>query len=166
MPTFHHILESLDHRYPRFSFHPQRTSIFAKPLDAFTASMEPNSLTGSKTVHEVKIDMPTDPEPQGYDRLSAFMGYFPEAAIFRRFATLNAKNILYLQAELLWLEEQLEKVADDDAQSSSERRRHFSREWFRLSHSGDHPDGSSRQWTVFMKIRRALSEYSMYNLSN
>ena len=115
----------------------------------------------SSTVDEVKIDMPMDPRPpEGYDRLASFMGYFPEAAIFRRFATLNAKNILYLQAELFWLEEELEKVAKDDAQCTNGNRPVYSRDWYRLSHSEEHPDSNSKQWKIFMNIRKVLKEYS------
>ncbi len=123
--------------------------------------MDADSIAESSTVHEVKIDMPLDPEPQGHDRLASFMGMFPEAAIFRRFATLNAKNILYLQAELLSLEKELNSAAEDDARSTSERRREYSRRWKLLSSGSDDSDGNPQQWKTFMKIRTTLNEYSM-----
>ncbi|ERF75969.1 hypothetical protein EPUS_01335 [Endocarpon pusillum Z07020] len=123
--------------------------------------MEAGSMAESSTVDEVKIDMPMDPRPpEGYDRLASFMGYFPETAIFRRFATLNAKNILYLQAELFWLEEELEKVVKDDAQCTNGNRPLYSRDWYRLSHSEEHSDSNSKQWKIFMNIRKALKEYN------
>jgi hypothetical protein len=66
-----------------------------------TVSMQGDSNDKSITLNEVTIDMRTGPQPHGYDLLASFMGFYLEAAIFRRFATLNAKNILYLQAEPL-----------------------------------------------------------------
>lgn len=126
--------------------------------------MDAEPITKSQTVHEVQIDIPPDTEAHGHDRLASFMGFFPEAAIFRRFAALNAKNILYLQAELLWLEKQLEQAAKDDAQSSSQKRREYSKDWWRLSNSKDHPDGDPRQWKTFLKIRKVLREYSRFGL--
>ncbi len=125
--------------------------------------MDSDSIAAAKAaVHEVKIDMPPDPQPQGYDRLASFMGFLPETAIFHRFAALNARNILYLQAELLWLDKQLSHVAEDDARSASELRQDYSNNWYHLSHTGEDSDGDSQQWKIFMKIRKALNEYSAY----
>lgn len=123
--------------------------------------MDTDSIAGSSTAHEIKIDMPIDPEPQGHDRLASLMGMFPEAAIFRRFAALNAKNILYLQAELLLLEKKLNLAAEDDARSTSERRQEYSRRWDLLSSGSQDPDGHPQQWETFLKIRTTLNEYSM-----
>lgn len=122
--------------------------------------MDAASAATSETAHEVKIDVPAGPEAHGYDRLASFMGFLPEVAIFHRFAALNAKNILYLQAELLSLERQLTIAAEDDARSTSPRRQAYSRQWFSMSHSDGQPDGNPRQWRTFMKIRRALDEYN------
>jgi hypothetical protein len=55
--------------------------------------MEADAGAESITLNDVTINMPTGPEPHGYDRLASFMGFFPEAAIFSRFAALNAKNL-------------------------------------------------------------------------
>lgn len=141
------------------------TSPFPMPAVALTASMEADSIAESSTVHEVTIDIPTDPEPQGYDRLATFMGLLPEAAIFRRFAALNAKNILYLQAELLSLEQELQSAAEDDARSTSAKRQEYSRDWYLLSRTGDHSDGDPQQWKLFMTIRNTLNEYSAHHLN-
>jgi hypothetical protein len=43
----------------------------------------------------------------GYTKLASVMGKNPELAIFRRFSALNAKNLLYLQAEHVNLEARL-----------------------------------------------------------
>jgi hypothetical protein len=128
-----------------------------------TVSMEADQGAESITLNDVTVDMPTDSQPHGYDRLASLMAFLPEAAIFRRFATLNAKNLLYFQAELSFLEEQLEEAEKADAQSSSQNRRQYSREWFKLSHAEDHQDGDPRQWAIFLRIRRVLGEFSRSN---
>jgi hypothetical protein len=43
----------------------------------------------------------------GYPRLTGYMALKPDALVFRRFNELNARNLLYLQAELCVLERQL-----------------------------------------------------------
>jgi hypothetical protein len=125
-----------------------------------TVSMQGDSNAESITLNEVTIDMRTGPQPHGYDRLASFMGFYLEAAIFRRFATLNAKNILYLQAELFALEQELEKAAKADTQSLSNNRQRYAREWHALSHAEEQQDGNPRQWEIFLRIRRVLSAYS------
>ncbi|PVH79058.1 hypothetical protein DL98DRAFT_633031 [Cadophora sp. DSE1049] len=42
---------------------------------------------------------------EGYPKLAELQGTYPQLGIYRRFATLNARNLLYLQAELVDLEE-------------------------------------------------------------
>jgi hypothetical protein len=154
-------VESFDQLYNFLLFHVLvGLSLFSQPTESSTTIMDSESITESKTVHEVKIDIPADPESHGYDHLASFMGFFPEAAIFRRFAVLNAKNILYLQAELLWLEKELDAVAEDDAQSTNAKRREYSKEWFLLRQSVNDPHGDSQQWKIFKKIRKTLDKYS------
>jgi hypothetical protein len=123
-------------------------------------TMDRESISESKAVHEVKIDMPKDPEPRGYDRLASLMGFFPELAVYRRFAKLNAKNILYLQSELSVLERELQEASREDAQSTNDTRQEYSRTWVTLSHSDLVPEGSPNQWNAFRQIREVLQQYS------
>jgi hypothetical protein len=96
----------------------------------------------------------------GHERLASIMGLIPETAIFRRFATLNAKNILYYQAELAYLERRLKRVAEQDRMSDDEIRQQYCQAWFLVSHSNKHPNGSPKQWEIFERIRKILHEYS------
>ena len=41
---------------------------------------------------------------EGYPKLAGYITSLPEVAIFRRFGAMNARNLLYLQAELTDLE--------------------------------------------------------------
>ena len=129
--------------------------------------MDSSATVDPKTVPEVKINIsengkwPENEARPGYRRLSAFMGTFPEAAIFPRFADLNARNILYLQTELLWLEDQLGKLDKADAESGDIDRQEYSRNWRLLTCAGTAEDGSSDQWRLFLRIRTVLDQYSM-----
>jgi len=56
--------------------------------------------------------IPIDPlaaKIKGYPKLAGQIELCPETAIFRRFGALNAENLLYFQAELVWLETELTK---------------------------------------------------------
>lgn len=48
------------------------------------------------------------------------MGKEEEYVIFRRFSSFNARNVLYLQGELIALEERLETI-DGNLQKAGER---------------------------------------------
>ena len=64
----------------------------------------------------------------GYDRLAALISTYPEHAIFRRFGQLTIKCLLYKQAELTFLEHELEKHTkwDKDVPEKSE----LCRSWY------------------------------------
>jgi hypothetical protein len=55
------------------------------------------------------------PPMNGYSKLASLMGAHPELAIFRRFGTLNAQNLLYLQAELIYFENKMRKCVEVDS---------------------------------------------------
>jgi hypothetical protein len=59
--------------------------------------------------------------PKGYPQVATFIGNRPEMAIVRRFGSLNARNILYLQAELMYIEKQLLACEKKDAKSRNEQ---------------------------------------------
>ncbi len=91
----------------------------------------------------------------GYTKLASLMGDNSKLAIFRRFSALNAKNLLYLQAELVNLEARLQRYAADGANAKNGV---YETDWFALSRS--ERDGDQRQWETFLDIRAKLKEYS------
>jgi hypothetical protein len=100
---------------------------------------------------------------EGYAKLAWLMGAHPEVAIFRRFGALNAQNLLYLQAELVFLEHKLRDLAHKDSVSGHPQRREYSGCWYLLNDSitttasvGE--DGE--QWKTFLQIRQKLWQYS------
>jgi len=67
------------------------------------------------------------------------------------------QNLLYLQAELVHLEAEHQRLAEAD-QTHPDRLNH-SKDWFSLSQSGE--DRDLEQWGKMLKIREKLKEYSM-----
>ena len=101
--------------------------------------------------------------PEGYPKIAFLMGRSPEYAIFRRYAALNAKNLLYLQAELKILEAKLHDLEEADQNSQHEDRMIYSRDWetLRDSHNANAIAGNDRsQWSTALNIRETLKEYS------
>ena len=123
----------------------------------------------------------------GYAKLATLMGAYPEVAIIRRFAALNAQNVLYLQAELVNLESRLRKFERQDQNSGDPIRVDYALDWFKLSNATDVSQSTDlrsetsarlptianmkankesdeihhgRRWTMFLQIREKLKEYS------
>lgn len=96
----------------------------------------------------------------GYTTLASMMGAHPEVAFFRRFGSLNAQNILYLQAELTTLELKLKELVKADASSGHLDRSCYDRDWRVLSESAQATDGNPEQLRTVLSIREKLKEYS------
>lgn len=97
---------------------------------------------------------------EGYARLSHLMGTYSEFAILRRFRDLNMQNLLYLQAEIIHLEEELRKAVSDDARYA--QRHYYPYDWWSLAHGDDDEsdDEPSEQWRLMLEIREKLENYS------
>lgn len=104
---------------------------------------------------------PHIPEHQlirGYPKLSGLMNERPEIAIYRRFGALSAQKILYLQAEITHLEQQLRKIEEDDYL----RGKPYAVDWYDLSHSTN--DEDALQWKLMQKICDKLEKYGKAHL--
>lgn len=100
------------------------------------------------------------------------MSTHPEIAIFRKFSTLNAQNLLYLQAELVYLESKLQRHASEDRQAGIAAERigtkcadklKYDTDWYMLANS-DEEDEDSLQWQTVLEIRGKLKEYSVSHI--
>ena len=106
---------------------------------------------------------PTEPEdrPNGYLKLSQFMGELPQYAIFRRFGALNSWNLLLLQAELVVLESQLRRYVLEDNNSADSVTRDYDKDFLLSSgRLGQSRRGRSRQYKIALRIRHLLKQYS------
>lgn len=72
-----------------------------------------------------------------YTRLSELIGAHQDLAIFRKFSSLNAKNILYMQAELLHLQAELEKIELANGHSADAQKAAFQVSLFDLKDSSN-----------------------------
>lgn len=93
-----------------------------------------------------------------YDKLAALMGSHQEMAQFRKFAALNAKNLLYMQAELVHLEAELENIAYEDKHSRHGETESFDVSLFDLKDSSG--TENDVQWRKVLEIRNKLKDYS------
>lgn len=98
---------------------------------------------------------------EGYAKIAQLMGRHDEFAMLRRFGALNMQNLLYMQAELTYLEEDLKNLACHDPQDVD---KFFARDWWSLSQSEN--DEELTQWQKFLEIRGKLKEYSMSYIEN
>ena len=100
---------------------------------------------------------------EGYAKLAKLMGddrtdgHF---LIFQKFEPLSAQNLLYLQAELINLQESLSIIAKRDSESSDPEKLLHTQDWEALSSSKDSP-----QWEKWLEIRGKLKEYCEENKS-
>jgi hypothetical protein len=90
---------------------------------------------------------------EGYAKIAQLMSEHPEFALLRQFKSLNMQNLLYLQAEIFHLEEELRDIATHDKHQED-----YMRDWWSLKYGRD--DDSHQQWDKVLQIREKLETYS------
>ena len=96
----------------------------------------------------------------GYQDLASVMSRYFGMGILRRFGTLSTLNLLYLQAELVHLESDLEAITSSDIEqgkAGDKRRGFFTQDWELLSKPLG--NGDEKQWEKMLQIREKLKEY-------
>jgi hypothetical protein len=88
-----------------------------------------------------------------YHSLANLVGRYPECAIFRRFAALNAKRLLYMQAELSHLEHKLTAVSQYDRRNST-----LGTSWNAMNNAPA-ADGSNMQSLTALEVSTKLDKY-------
>ena len=102
---------------------------------------------------------PTTQSPvHGYPSFAQFVGKETGYAIFRRFASLNAKNLLYLQVELVQLERQLHRLEVQNSRYNESEALQC-----RVSDLMSAAPGTNAhmQWQKVQEIGEKLERYSM-----
>ncbi|KAL4908385.1 hypothetical protein BDW74DRAFT_100270 [Aspergillus multicolor] len=95
---------------------------------------------------------------EGYDKLAALMTGDKGLSIFRSFKRLNAKNLLYLQAEIAIKEKELIEIAKEDRESKdADREKYSSSVRFMKGFVEDQP---SEQWEKWLQVRELLEKYN------
>jgi len=92
----------------------------------------------------------------GYDKLALFMRN-EQYAIFRQFKLSANRDLLYLQAELVHLEDEFSEICKRNRKAEGEQGL-YDRNWRLLSTSGDR-ECDAQQWGKALQIRAKLREY-------
>ncbi|KAL9014676.1 MAG: hypothetical protein Q9173_000672 [Seirophora scorigena] len=72
-----------------------------------------------------------------YNKLASLMGEHHELAILRNFQRSNTKNLLYMQAEILHLEKEIQVIEVEDQTSNDETNLNTLQEWLDRPEGGD-----------------------------
>jgi hypothetical protein len=91
-----------------------------------------------------------------YTGLSEFMSFYPDCTIFRRFDQGNVENLLYMQAEIVHLQRQLQLVREK--QDSRGEYNLATRSWFDLEQEGS--TEAALHLNLVLRRREKLKEYS------
>lgn len=91
--------------------------------------------------------------------IANFMSQYPEVAMVRRFRALNARHLLYLQAELAQIEKQLLKQEEIDAKERGHPDKpKYAIDYAWLMDSAEEEDHA--QWQLIKDMKEKLKEYS------
>ncbi|KIY00889.1 uncharacterized protein Z520_03555 [Fonsecaea multimorphosa CBS 102226] len=102
--------------------------------------------------------MATPEDHHGYAKVARLMECHSEFGIFRSFSCLNFQNLLYLQAELTQLEQELKQIVQTDRASDDPTRSLQANHWQLLKNSQQ--EGRDGQFQKVMQIRAVLKEYN------
>lgn len=98
---------------------------------------------------------------EGYPSFAQFIARDGDASIYRQYAHLSARNLLYLQSELHELERQLRQLDREDARDiDNQEAQKAAREWRHYSDSMNVRASHHRE--LQEKIKLKLKEYRTY----
>jgi hypothetical protein len=107
---------------------------------------------------------------EGFSEFSEFISSDGSLSLYRRFGTLGARNLLYLQAELHLLESQLRALDNNDSkvvsQPTNNREKELvddaARSWESFQAQAQARDSRQvKKMEVVLKIRTVMKEYGM-----
>jgi hypothetical protein len=103
-------------------------------------------------------------EPLGVQLFAATISKDPTLSIYRRFATLNARNIIYLQSEIADLEKRLLQLdATANAETASLEAWSIPRSWNAMRRAGMKVDTAkwAETWKAAKRLQVILEAYSV-----
>lgn len=102
------------------------------------------------------------PQKEGFADVARWISLDPdnETFIYRRFNQLAARNLLYLQSELLALEKQLDELDKNDAFSDDMTLKDSARTWEILTELYENGNTEAKaRMDLIVKMRAKLKEY-------
>ncbi|KAL8652115.1 MAG: hypothetical protein Q9226_004399 [Calogaya cf. arnoldii] len=109
--------------------------------------------------------LPSTPRLPGYPSFAHFISQDGDAAIYRKYESLSARNLLYLQSELHELEGQLEEIDAEDAKNKvvdDQESQKIARLWHHYARADN--GRAIRHRKLQVKIRAKIKEYRTYML--
>ena len=116
------------------------------------------------------VEDPRQEYLQGYTDFSHFIASDYSLSIYRKFAVLGSRNLLYLQGELQLLEVQLAELDDEDKKTidlsqdpdqASEIEK-AARSWEDMKRLADEGwEEKAHKLEIIYKIRKAMKEYGL-----
>lgn len=100
---------------------------------------------------------------EGYAKIAAFMGRQDESAQVLRLSDIALQNILYLQAEIYGLRQDLRTIEALNHQSPGPGdHKSFPFDWYALANTPA-PEGTpNEQWAKVLRLRCLLREYRTF----
>jgi hypothetical protein len=92
----------------------------------------------------------------GYERLSRLISTYPELAIYRKFSTLCTKMLLYKQAELQHLENELSIISQIDARNP--QKSDYTVSWEAMNNASEQ-GGDDLQKRKILEIDEKMDKY-------
>lgn len=108
---------------------------------------------------------------QGFSDFSQYIASDYSLSIYRKFATIGARNLLYLQTELQLLELELEEIDKEDKATIAEsddndekiETENAARSWEALKEQAEYGDGrQATKLRMIYRIRKVMEEYGMH----
>ncbi|KAF3192656.1 hypothetical protein TWF788_000265 [Orbilia oligospora] len=110
----------------------------------------------SLTVTQKRRPIPVHDVPLGYSKLAAFIDLEDDLAIFRRFSRLHARLLLYRQADIEEIEEdlaELDMIEEEEARNAGTPDNALNRSWRREK------DLDEYRVELVKKLRKSMKEY-------
>ena len=118
--------------------------------------------------NDLKDDMAEIRYVKGYPSLAAFIASDPDksTAIYRRFDRLSARNLLYMQSELIELEARQDALDAEDLQGTLEAK-DSARNWQTLNRKASEPGNTKEKERLMLvgDIRKKLKDYRTISFS-
>lgn len=116
------------------------------------------------TVHTTgnSIPLTSTPQKEGFANVARWINIDPdnESFIYRRFNQLAARNLLYLQSELLAIETQFDELDKNDALSDDMNLKDSARTWEILMDLYENGNTEAKaRMDLIVKLRAKLKEY-------
>lgn len=99
---------------------------------------------------------------EGYTKVGQLMATYDQLAILRGFKSLSYQSLLYRQAEIIHLKDDLDKLIQRDATHPT--RQLYSKDWWRLAHTRA-SDEDEEQWKLWQHLSKKLDDYSMCTIA-